>query len=746
MSFHNSSNSNKNNTGGGLRGCSSNNSRTFSGGDSEDEYCGDPRSFFNNRLRRDNFADRHFSPSVRKSGEEILKDLKHQLRRDGDMFFNNSPPDWGFGGPQASMFSKADEGEDGRRGIFRVPGWGGDDSVSQLAARMSQTPPLASMGRRGGPWRERRGSGGSAMSATSEDSCDAPDRGSQGSAGSDTLGHEIPIRLEAPAPPKPQQVQPQEPQEGDDAVGPLGGQGRCPIRTTSAVDASDHSNDTARNSRCASAPPEVAQAPDAPAVFVSKISITPQQPQGNQGSPVPQGSSSPPGVSQGSSSPLPAKFNTVPRPFVAAGKQQPDAQPQQQPQPQPQQQPQPQPQQQWQQQHPQQDSQWQFQEQPFSPFQQQQQHYPQQQQYQQQPHPQQQYPSEPSQRGQRPSVVRNIPIFVEGRDDPSEDPRSPPQRPPRQSQHHFQQPQPQQFQQPQPQQFQQQPPQQFHQPQPTQQQFHQPQPTQQQFHQQQPTQQQFHQPQPAQQQFHQPQQPQFQPQQKPHVIRTQQPTAPPTQPIPQPVPMPMPQPHEPSPAQPPQEEAPEQQQQQQQPPQQNDVDPRLIQIAAVAGSVANYSDLVGKFSGGRKSKEFLYLDEMLTRALLLLDNVDPDGRQDVRQARRTVIKEINASIAALEAKAVEGDKLEKKLEQPAAELMETQANEQPVKKTESTETVAPQSKTEPDTTVTPEEVNTESQQVQQSGDSDSQKQEQTAGTAAETLPAGQTQPSTDKSS
>lgn len=91
MSFHGNT--------GGLRGC-----RTFGhSGDSEDEFA-DPRNF--HRLRRDfSDFDRHFSPSVRKSGEEILRDLKAQLRRDGDMFFNNSPPDWGFG-PQSSMFSK----------------------------------------------------------------------------------------------------------------------------------------------------------------------------------------------------------------------------------------------------------------------------------------------------------------------------------------------------------------------------------------------------------------------------------------------------------------------------------------------------------------------------------------------------------------------------------------------------------------------------------------------------------------
>lgn len=61
------------------------------------------------------------------------------------------------------------------------------------------------------------------------------------------------------------------------------------------------------------------------------------------------------------------------------------------------------------------------------------------------------------------------------------------------------------------------------------------------------------------------------------------------------------------------------------------------------------SEQVSRFQGTKKDREFLYLDEMLTRALLQLDNVDPDGCDDVRQARRTVIKDINAAIGKLEA-------------------------------------------------------------------------------------------------
>lgn len=77
----------------------------------------------------------------------------------------------------------------------------------------------------------------------------------------------------------------------------------------------------------------------------------------------------------------------------------------------------------------------------------------------------------------------------------------------------------------------------------------------------------------------------------------------------------------------------------------------MAQIDRVSKTVKDFAGQVEKFKGGEKNREFLYLDEMLTRALLELDNVDPDGCDEVRQARRAVIKEINAAIAKLEEKA-----------------------------------------------------------------------------------------------
>lgn len=56
-------------------------------------------------------------------------------------------------------------------------------------------------------------------------------------------------------------------------------------------------------------------------------------------------------------------------------------------------------------------------------------------------------------------------------------------------------------------------------------------------------------------------------------------------------------------------------------------------------------------------REYRYLDEMLTRAMLALDNIDCAGREDIRAARRAVLQWINKCIRTLEAKmaAARGD-------------------------------------------------------------------------------------------
>ena len=63
----------------------------------DNEYNPKGRPEFKERVRS-------FSPSARKSGEDILRGLKEQLSRDRDMFFSNTP-DW-INHHKSPMFGK----------------------------------------------------------------------------------------------------------------------------------------------------------------------------------------------------------------------------------------------------------------------------------------------------------------------------------------------------------------------------------------------------------------------------------------------------------------------------------------------------------------------------------------------------------------------------------------------------------------------------------------------------------------
>ncbi|KAJ8953935.1 hypothetical protein NQ318_019175 [Aromia moschata] len=91
----------------------------------------------------------------------------------------------------------------------------------------------------------------------------------------------------------------------------------------------------------------------------------------------------------------------------------------------------------------------------------------------------------------------------------------------------------------------------------------------------------------------------------------------------------------------------------------------LEQIQTIQKDVSALAAQVEQFSGAPKDKRYLYLDEMLTRNLLKLDNIDTQGQDDIRTARKDAIKNIEKTIGILESKAaanVEPAKGEAKME------------------------------------------------------------------------------------
>ncbi|XP_034935406.1 BAG domain-containing protein Samui isoform X2 [Chelonus insularis] len=78
----------------------------------------------------------------------------------------------------------------------------------------------------------------------------------------------------------------------------------------------------------------------------------------------------------------------------------------------------------------------------------------------------------------------------------------------------------------------------------------------------------------------------------------------------------------------------------------------LEKVAAVQKEVDSLTEQVKQWNGNsRKDKQYIYLDEMLTRELIKLDDIETEGKENVRQARKNAIKSIQDSISLLESKA-----------------------------------------------------------------------------------------------
>ncbi|XP_021919967.1 BAG domain-containing protein Samui isoform X2 [Zootermopsis nevadensis] len=77
----------------------------------------------------------------------------------------------------------------------------------------------------------------------------------------------------------------------------------------------------------------------------------------------------------------------------------------------------------------------------------------------------------------------------------------------------------------------------------------------------------------------------------------------------------------------------------------------ISRVQTIQKDVEELQAQVNKFSGlSRRDKEYVYLDEMLTRNLLKLDDIVTEGRHDVRQARKEAIRTIQGCISLLEGK------------------------------------------------------------------------------------------------
>lgn len=174
--------------------------------------------------------------------------------------------------------------------------------------------------------------------------------------------------------------------------------------------------------------------------------------------------------------------------------------------------------------------------------------------------------------------------------------------------------------------------------------------------------------------------------------------------------------HPPQQQQKPEPTPPAPQEQQPEPPKVNVNDP-LYRVSLVQRDVDELKAQVDSFTGtSRSDKQYILLDELLTRNLIKLDNIETEGKEEVRAARKNAIRSIQQAISVLENKIpapesnnsgetmdVEqqesatseagdsasnthpGDSSENKESQPAAETSTPATAEEPAESADSTE-------------------------------------------------------------
>ncbi|XP_074089623.1 BAG family molecular chaperone regulator 3 [Macrotis lagotis] len=79
--------------------------------------------------------------------------------------------------------------------------------------------------------------------------------------------------------------------------------------------------------------------------------------------------------------------------------------------------------------------------------------------------------------------------------------------------------------------------------------------------------------------------------------------------------------------------------------------PGVVKVEAILEKVQGLEQAVNSFEGKKTDKKYLMIEEYLTKELLALDSVDPEGRADVRQARRDGVRKVQQILEKLEQKA-----------------------------------------------------------------------------------------------
>ena len=81
------------------------------------------------------------------------------------------------------------------------------------------------------------------------------------------------------------------------------------------------------------------------------------------------------------------------------------------------------------------------------------------------------------------------------------------------------------------------------------------------------------------------------------------------------------------------------------------ISPAEARLRKIESEVEEILERVEKFNGCKKDREYLFLDDLLTQKLCLLDGIESEGREDIRKMRKDSIKSINRCLSILDRRA-----------------------------------------------------------------------------------------------
>merc|ERR1719458_2457100 len=75
-----------------------------------------------------------------------------------------------------------------------------------------------------------------------------------------------------------------------------------------------------------------------------------------------------------------------------------------------------------------------------------------------------------------------------------------------------------------------------------------------------------------------------------------------------------------------------------------------MKLAKIQEDVESLTNEIKNFNGSKDTKEYRFLEEMLTRQLLALDGIEPNGDTEIRTIRKESINSVNRCLSLLDRK------------------------------------------------------------------------------------------------